>query len=130
MPGILIVEDHATFSEAIAFVLGSRLSGGLLGLATFHHATTVAEGLGLVSEKSPLDLAVVDLLLPDGDGMEVVRKIKSFWPETPVAVLSSVEDLSGALASGADEAIAKGLPLTEIVARLAGLVSGGGRTGA
>ena len=128
MPGILIVEDHVAFSDAIAFVLGPRLSGGLLG-KTFHRATTVAEGLRLISEKSPLDLAVVDLVLPDGDGNEVVRRIKEGWPETPVAVLSSVEDFTAALASGADEAISKSLPLTAIVARLVDLVSGGSRTG-
>lgn len=125
---ILMVEDHVFFSQALELVLGRRLSEGLLGLATFHRAATVEEGLRLVAEASPFDLAVVDLMLPDGDGTEVVRKIKAYWPETRVAVLSSIEDLSGALEAGADEAIRKGTGLPEIVARLERLASGEGRT--
>jgi DNA-binding NarL/FixJ family response regulator len=120
-----MVEDHAYFSRALEFVLGQRLYGGLLGSAIFHHATTVKEALKLVAEAGPFDLAVVDLMLPDGDGTDVVRAMKERWPETPVCVLSSVLDLSGALAAGADEAIPKSTPLLEIVGVLARLAKGG-----
>ncbi len=75
-------------------------------------------------------MAVVDLMLPDGDGTDVVRAMKERWPETPVCVLSSVEDLSGALSAGADEAIPKSTPLSEIIEALARLASGGGRPAA
>lgn len=125
---ILIVEDDAFFSEALALVLG-RFSGGPLGTAIFHRATTVEEGLRLVAEKVPFGLAVVDLMLPDGNGTEVVREIKASNPETPVAVLSSVVDLSGALEAGADEAIRKSTTLLEIVAHLERLATGGERPG-
>ena len=129
MTRILIVEDHAFFSQALELVLGQRLAGGLLGGARFLRATTLAEGLRLVAEAGPFALAVVDLMLPDGDGTDVVRAMKERWPGTPVAVLSSVEDLSGALAAGADVAINKATPILEIVSRLARLASGG-RAGA
>jgi two-component system OmpR family response regulator len=122
---VLMVEDHVFFSQAFELVLGRRLSEGKLGSADFHRVPTVQDGLRLFSEVGPFDLAVVDLMLPDGDGTEVVRKIKASSPETPVAVLSSLEDLSGALAAGADEVIHKSTPLTEIVAVLERLVSGG-----
>lgn len=125
MTRILIVEDHAFFSQAIELLLGRRLAGGLLGGATFLRATTVAEGLRLVAEAGPFALAVVDLMLPDGDGTDVVRAMKERWPGTPVCVLSSVEDLSGALGAGADVAINKATPLLEIVSRLARLAGGG-----
>ena len=121
---ILMVEDHAFFSQALELVLGQRLSEGDLGGATFNRATTVAEGLRLVYEDGPFDLAVVDLMLPDGNGTEVVRVIKEYRSETPVCVLSSVQDLSRALAAGADEAIPKSTPLPEIVTILARLVVG------
>jgi two-component system nitrate/nitrite response regulator NarL len=127
---ILMVEDHAFFAGALKLVLGQRLSGGLLGSATFHRAATVKEGLRLVAEAGPFALAIVDLILPDGDGTEVVRKVKARWPKTPVCVLSSVEDLSGAIEAGADETLHKSTPLTEIIEVLARLASGGGRTGA
>ena len=127
MSKILIVEDHAFFSGALALVLGQGLTGSLLGLPSFHRAGTLREGLRLVAEAGPFALAVVDLILPDGDGTEVVRRVKAYWPETPVCVLSSVEDLSGALEAGADEAIHKSTPLTEIVATLSRLLSSRGR---
>lgn len=128
MPRILMVEDHQAFSDALEFVLG-RLTGGLLGTATYYRAATVEEGLRLVAEAGPFALALVDLVLPDGDGTEIVRVVKAYWPETPVCVLSAAEDLSGAVESGADEVIGKGTPLPEIAAALANLASGGGRTG-
>jgi DNA-binding NarL/FixJ family response regulator len=120
---ILMVEDHAYFSGALSLVLGQRLSQGLLGSPTFHRAATLKEGLRLVAEAGPFALAVVDLILPDGDGTEIVREVKARWPETPVCVLSAVEDLSGALAAGADEALHKSTPLTQIVAVLSRLLA-------
>jgi DNA-binding NarL/FixJ family response regulator len=127
---VLMVEDHVFFSQAFELVLGRRPSESPLGSAAFHRAPTVEEGLRLISEVGPFDLAIVDLVLPDGDGTEVVRKIKASSPETPVAVLSSVEDFSGALAAGADEAIRKDTPLPEIIARLERLASGGAKPAA
>jgi DNA-binding response OmpR family regulator len=93
-------------------------------------ASTLAEGLRLVAEAGPFVLAVVDLMLPDGDGTDVVRAMKERWPETPVCVLSSLWDLSGALAAGADEAVGKVGDLQDTVTTLARLATGGGRTGA
>ncbi len=118
-----MVEDHAFFSGALTLLLGQRLSEGVLGLPTFDRATTIEEGLRLVAEAGPFALAVVDLMLPDGDGTDVVRAMKGRWPDTPVAVLSSVLDLSGALEAGADEAIPKSTPLSEIIEVLSRLAS-------
>jgi CheY-like chemotaxis protein len=73
-------------------------------------AATVAEGLEIAHAEGPFDVAIVDLMLPDGDGTDVVREIKASYPETLVAVLSSVRDLSGALRAGADEALGKAVP--------------------
>ena len=71
---------------------------------------------------------MVDLVLPDGNGVDLVREVKAAYPETRVAVLSAVADLSGSLEVGADEAISKMVPLPETVARLEGLArAAGGR---
>jgi DNA-binding response OmpR family regulator len=114
---VLIVDDHHSFGEALELVLRSTLASS----PRFARATSVAEGLRLVSRDGPFDLAVVDLMLPDGNGTTVVREIKALSPGTPVAVLSASEDLSEALAAGADEAIRKETSLAEIVASLARL---------
>lgn len=125
MTDVLIVDDHQTFGEALELVLGSALAGS----AKFARASSVAEGLQCLSEDGPFDLAVVDLMLPDGNGTEVVREIKAQSPATPVAVLSASEDLSGALEAGADEAIPKATNLAEIVVSLRRLAGLTGRTG-
>jgi DNA-binding response OmpR family regulator len=84
----------------------------------FSNATSIAEALRLVPRDRPLDLAVVDLILPDGNGTKVVREIKRRRPGTPVAVLTASQDLSEALAAGADKAMPKVTPLDEMVACL------------
>ena len=124
-PRILIVEDHHVFSDALELLLGERLREERVGRAEFRRAATVAGGLGLVQEDGPFDVAIVDLMLPDGDGADVVRKIKASSPETRVAVLSSALDLSGSLEAGADEVIGKERPLVEIISHLACLAGVG-----
>jgi DNA-binding response OmpR family regulator len=123
---ILIVEDHILFSGALELVLGRRVSEENGQTPAFRRAATVEEGLRLADE-GPFDLAIVDLMLPDGHGSEVVRRIKASSPETPVAVLSSALDRSGAFEAGADEVIGKLEDLQETVATLARLASGGDR---
>jgi DNA-binding NarL/FixJ family response regulator len=132
-PRILIVEDHRHFSEALRMLLERRLSEEHGEQAEFRLAATLADGLRIAEEEGPFDLAVVDLMLPDGDGTDVVREIKAAYPKTRVAVLSSVRDLSGALAAGADEALGKAAPLSVIIEALGRLASDratspGGRT--
>ena len=119
---ILIVEDHKLFTEALERVLRVALGGG--AILCFSQATSVVEGMRLVSAEpdGPFDLAVVDLMLPDGDGTEVVREIKTRRPGTRVLVLSADQDLSRALAAGADETMPKSTGLHEIVASVARLI--------
>jgi DNA-binding NarL/FixJ family response regulator len=126
-PRILIVEDHRFFSEALRLMLGRRLCEEHGEDAEFRVAATVTDGLRIADEERPFDVAIVDLVLPDGDGTEVVRRIKASYPETRVAVLSSVLDISGALEAGADEALGKAVPLQETIEVLGRLASGGGR---
>jgi DNA-binding response OmpR family regulator len=125
---ILIVEDHGLFAQALELLLGQRLADEGEG-AEFARAATVADGLRIADRHGPFDLAVVDLILPDGNGAELVREVKAAYPETGVAVLSAELDLSGPLSAGADEAISKTVPLPEIVARLEALARAGGRPG-
>jgi CheY-like chemotaxis protein len=122
---VLIVDDHYAFAEMLELALRPALAkdpGTPDDYPRFVRATSVAEGLRLVSEDTPFDLAVVDLILPDGDGTKVVREIKRRSPGTPVVVLSASEHLSEALAAGADEVISKRARLAEIVASLARLL--------
>ncbi len=119
------MEDHNLFAQALELVLGQRLAEGGDG-AEFARAATVADGLEIADRAGPFDLAVVDLMLPDGNGSDLVRRIRAAYPQTRVAVLSAVADLSGPLEAGADDAISKMVPLPEIVARLEALARAAG----
>ena len=120
------MEDHSLFAQALELMLEQRLVDGGGG-AEFTRAATVADGLEIAGRESPFDLAVIDMILPDGNGARLVREIKAAYPETRVVVLSAVTDLSGSLEAGADDAISKRVPLLEIVARLEALARAGDR---
>jgi two-component system response regulator QseB len=126
MTRILIVEDHRLFAQSLELLLGQRLAEAEGGPAEFCRAATVADGIAIADREGPFDAAIVDLVLPDGNGADLVRELKAAYPRTRVAVLSATPDLSGAMDAGADDAISKGVPLLEIVARLEGLAVGDG----
>jgi two-component system KDP operon response regulator KdpE len=82
-------------------------------------AATVEEALDLASVSNP-DAAIVDLLLPDGDGVELTRRMRE-WTQVPIIVLSAVgdeEEKVRALRAGADDYVTKPFGTDELVARL------------
>lgn len=121
MRRVLLVEDHQPFRRALALVL--RLEGMPVEI---EEAGSFSEARPLARLKDRYAVALVDLGLPDGEGLELIRDLRKNSPGTTVAVLTirvDPEDLDGALAAGAAEIISKERPLPEIVAtvkRLAG----------
>jgi two-component system KDP operon response regulator KdpE len=82
-------------------------------------ASTGEEALDLAAVRPP-HAAILDLMLPDGDGVEVTRRIRE-WSEMPIIVLSAADDEDKkveALAAGADDYVTKPFGPRELVARL------------
>ncbi len=82
-------------------------------------AGTAQEALDAVAVRPP-DAAIVDLILPDGDGVQVCRSIRK-WSDMPILVLSAVGDEAEkvrALDAGADDYVTKPFGPSELVARL------------
>jgi len=82
-------------------------------------AETVEEALDLAAVNPP-DAAIVDLVLPDGDGIDILRGLRE-WSQMPVLVLSAVGDEAAkvrALDAGADDYVTKPFGPRELVARL------------
>ncbi len=82
-------------------------------------AANMEEGLNAAA-LSPVDAAIVDLLLPDGDGIELCRRIRE-WSSMPIIVLSAVgeeDEKVRALRAGADDYVTKPFGPQELVARL------------
>jgi DNA-binding NtrC family response regulator len=83
---ILLVEDN---KEAVLLLQRVLRSEDL----SLHLAGTVAEARGLL-EQDPPDLALVDLNLPDGSGLELLADLRESYPEVPVIVMTGNKDLS------------------------------------
>jgi two-component system, OmpR family, KDP operon response regulator KdpE len=82
-------------------------------------AATAKEALDTAALRPP-DAAIVDLVLPDGDGVEVCRSLRE-WSEMPIVVLSAVGDETEkvrALNAGADDYVTKPFGSSELIARL------------
>ena len=82
-------------------------------------AASAREALDSAAMRPP-DAAIVDLVLPDGDGVEVCRSLRE-WSELPIVVLSAVGDEAEkvrALNAGADDYVTKPFGPSELIARL------------
>ena len=113
MKRVIVVEDHSAFAQALELVLG-RTKGTEVVLAR-----TVEEGRALIRGDGRFDLAVLDLMLPDGEGTELVAEVRQHHPDTPVAILSARDDVAEVAAKArADAGIPKEMPLPEMLSSL------------
>jgi two-component system, OmpR family, KDP operon response regulator KdpE len=111
-PRVLVVDDEPQIVRALKVVL--REAG-----FEAQPAETGAEALDLAAVRPP-EAAIVDLVLPDIDGIAVTRTLRE-WSDMPILVLSAVgeEDQKvSALEAGADDYITKPFGTRELVARL------------
>ena len=111
-PTILVVEDE---KEIRRFV---RMSLELEGFAVFE-ADGVRRGLIEAASRRP-DLVVLDLGLPDGDGLDLIRDLRT-WSQAPILVLSArttEDDKVAALDAGADDYLVKPFGTGELLARV------------
>jgi DNA-binding response OmpR family regulator len=111
MPRILVVEDEPAIAESLAYSL--RRDGFTVAVAS-----TVAEA---ERELAEADLVVLDLMLPDGSGFDLIGRARRFAPGPAIIVLSSRDDEAdrvAALETGADDYVTKPFSPREIVARV------------
>ena len=97
-PAILVVEDHSVLRRALAEWLGSAFSG-----CTLFTAGSGEEAVALASAHHP-DIVLMDIQLPQMNGIEAIHHIKEISPQTQAVVLSvygSHFDIAKAVAVGA-----------------------------
>jgi DNA-binding response OmpR family regulator len=110
---ILLVEDDERISEPLLRVLVTE------GFDVVH-ASAGNEGLEAVAARRP-DLMLLDLTLPDIDGLDVCRKVREDLPEMPIIMLTARAeemDVIVGLGAGADDYVPKPFRLAELVARI------------
>ena len=110
---ILLVEEEPAILESFAYVLG-RDGFAVISAKNAAEASALADGA---------DLVVLDLMLPDGSGFDLIRGWRAAAPhrQMPIIVLSSRDaeaDRVAALESGADDYVTKPFSPREIVARV------------
>jgi len=111
-PSIVIIDDD----PQVRRVLDSGLTAHDF---VVHQADRGARGLTLVASRKP-DLVILDLGLPDMDGVEVVRKLRE-WAALPIIVLSArhlEHDKVALYAAGVDDYVEKPFGLLELIARI------------
>lgn len=110
---ILLVEDDDTIADLVQLHLRSIKY-------KVDRAKTVKEGLAFASENN-YSLILLDLMLPDGDGMEICRKLRLDKVTTPIVMLTAKSeeiDKVLCLESGADDYITKPFSIREFLARV------------
>jgi len=109
---VLVVDDEPQILRGLRIVLRDA---GYEAMP----AATAQEALDLAALHPP-DAAIIDLMLPDGDGIEVTRSLRE-WTKAPIVVLSAIgeeEEKVRALEAGADDYVTKPFGPRELVARL------------
>jgi DNA-binding NarL/FixJ family response regulator len=121
MPLILLVDDHPLFHEGLASAF-ARLAPELEIVG----AETSAAGLELLRTQ-PIELALVDLVLPNSDGLSTIAAYAAEAPHVPRVLISGREEpelVRKARAAGASGFIRKSLPLTALLDALRRILDG------
>jgi DNA-binding NarL/FixJ family response regulator len=114
-----LIEDHSVVRQALAFVLEREA-----GFEVVAQAGSVAEAREFPME---VDVAIIDLGLPDGNGTDVIRELRKKNPKTIALVLSATLDrkqLARAVEAGAAGLLHKSTPLEEIAQAVRRLLAG------
>ena len=114
---VLVVDDELNIAELISMAL--RYEGFTVEMA--HSGTKAVQA---ARDFGP-DAVVLDMMLPDFDGLEVLRRMRGTQPDLPVVFLTAkdaVEDRIAGLTAGGDDYVTKPFSLEELVARLRGLM--------
>ena len=122
---VLVVDDEAMLSEMLAFALhyeGWDVATALDGTAALAQARALKP-----------DLVVLDVMLPDMTGLQVLQELRCDFPDLPVLLLTArdaVEDRIAGLSAGADDYVVKPFSVEEVVLRLRALLRRAGATAA
>jgi DNA-binding NarL/FixJ family response regulator len=119
---ILLVDDHAVVRKGLRSILEEGFSGVSVG-----EASTGREAIEMLREHAH-DAVVLDIGLPDTNGLELLKRIKAYWPKVPVLVLSVYgEDQYGErmLKAGAAGYLSKSSAPERMVEAMKRILSGG-----
>lgn len=114
---VLVVDDEPVLAELVSMAL--RYEGW--------EVTTAGDGATAIARarQTPPDVAVLDVMLPDMSGLDVLRRLREHNPSLPLLLLTakdSVEDRIAGLTAGGDDYVTKPFSIEEVVLRLRALL--------
>jgi DNA-binding NarL/FixJ family response regulator len=119
--GVFLVDDHEIFRRGVRALLAAEPDLDIVG-----EADTASAAMARMPALRP-DVAILDVRLPDGDGITVCREIRSALPQTACLMLTAYGDdqaLLGAIMAGAAGYVSKQTCGTELVGALRAVASG------
>ncbi|MBC7254001.1 MAG: response regulator [Actinobacteria bacterium] len=119
--GVVVVDDHESVRASISRIVSLQEDMTILG-----EAPDGRSALEVVERTRP-DLVLVDIRMPEMDGLELIRILRSNYPHLRIVALSAHEDelyVSEALKHGADTYVLKGVPLKELVSTIRRVIQG------
>ena len=120
----MLIEDHTSFRQTLAFVLNNEPDFEVVA-----EAASISEARSIIArEGSGIDLAVVDLDLPDGEGTEIIPVLRAANPNFAALVLTASldrEDLARTVEAGAAGILHKSAELDDILTAIRSVASGG-----
>jgi DNA-binding NarL/FixJ family response regulator len=120
---IIVVDDHDTFRDPLAFML--EREPDLTVVARPRSLSEAREDLQ--SAEHAVDVAIVDLNLPDGSGTDLIRELRSTHPRAKALVLSAMSEqryLAEAIEAGAAGVMHKSAPMSDLVEAVRDLAVG------
>ena len=119
---VLIADDQELIRQSLSFVLDAQADIAMVGTAS-----NGREAIELVRKEKP-DVVLIDIRMPEVDGVECTRLIKAAYPQIKVIILTTFDDdeyVFGALRYGASGYLLKGVSVSELANAVREVVRGG-----
>jgi DNA-binding NarL/FixJ family response regulator len=119
MISVLLVDDHTAFRQPLAFMLGREPDITVLG-----EAGSLAEARGMLDG---VDIPIIDIYLPDGNGIELVKDLRLVNPQGMVLLLTGSanrHEVACAVEAGASGVLHKSVSIAEIISAVRHLSAG------
>lgn len=119
MPTVLLVDDDELVRETVAGMLADR---GYEVLKAVHGR----EALGMLSRNPNIEAIILDIMMPEMEGIEALREIRKGWPKMPVIMISGgdrsgwTDALDMASKLGADRTLPKPFTPSQLIAEVEG----------